>query len=306
MTVEGNIDQDNRSSTFWRKYNEAISWTVLIFRIGNKGWNDLFLCPLFFRTALISNAFLLVARLFKIRRQNIYSVLSIPVSISFALPLFLYRRSQYQSSLFHLLFPCVYLKSLKQDCLSSKENILCQNSCVVGPSLSEASGWRYMSPPPWYSLFGASLKRAPQLRVDLAFCHDIYIYIYIYIYRPADLCLWSGARRQDRMLRAKSSRRNFVWERSSVLVHACSFTFVFEFVTDRTCQSLAFAFDCQHWTTGQKILGLLKNAIKSKKPGLSFASGPAGIETSFLFSDLLAHRESLFDKTTLLLQLTVV
>ena len=131
------------------------------------------------------------------------------------------------------------------------------------------------------SIFGASLKRAPQLRVDLAFCHDIYINIYIY--RPADLCLWSGARRQGRMLRAKSSRRNFVWERSSVLVHACSFTYVFEFVTDRTCQSLAFAFDCQHWTTVQKILGLLKNAIKSKKPGLSFASGPAGIETCFCF-----------------------
>ena len=107
--------------------------------------------------------------------------------------------------------------------------------------------------------------------------------VYIYIYRPADLCLWSGARRQGRMLRAKSSRRNFVWERSSVLVHACSFTFVFEFVTDRTCQSLAFAFDCQHWTTEQKILVLLKNAIKSKKPGLSFASGPAGIETCFCF-----------------------
>ena len=33
-----------------------------------------------------------------------------------------------------------------------------------------------------------------------------------------------------------------------------------------------------------KILGLRKNAIKSKKPGLSFASGPAGIETcSFVF-----------------------
>ena len=36
---------------------------------------------------------------------------------------------------------------------------------------------------------GASLKRAPQLRVDLAFCHDIYIYIYIYRYRRTDLCL---------------------------------------------------------------------------------------------------------------------
>ena len=35
------------------------------------------------------------------------------------------------------------------------------------------------------AVIGASLKRAPQLRVDLAFCHDIYIYIY----RPADLCL---------------------------------------------------------------------------------------------------------------------
>ena len=34
------------------------------------------------------------------------------------------------------------------------------------------------------TMIGASLKRAPQLRVDLAFCHDIYIYIYIYIERP--------------------------------------------------------------------------------------------------------------------------
>ena len=32
----------------------------------------------------------------------------------------------------------------------------------------------------------------------------------------------------------------------------CSFTFVFEFVTDRTCRSLALALDCQHWTTVQK------------------------------------------------------
>ena len=108
---------------------------------------------------------------------------------------------------------------------------------------------------PTVDIIGASLKRAPQLRVDLAFCHDIYIY------RPADLCLWSGARRQGRMLRAKSSRRNFVWERSSVLVYACSFTFVFEFVTDRTCQSLAFAFDCQHWTT----LSRAKNIRTSEK-----------------------------------------
>ena len=41
----------------------------------------------------------------------------------------------------------------------------------------------------------------------------------------------------------------------------------------------SFAFDCQHWTTVQTILGLRKNAIKSKKPGLSFASGPGSIET---------------------------
>ena len=34
----------------------------------------------------------------------------------------------------------------------------------------------------FFYFIGASLKRAPQLRVDLAFCHDIYIYIYIYIY----------------------------------------------------------------------------------------------------------------------------
>ena len=156
LSNDCNTDLDNWSSTtdvsvFWRKYNEAISWMVLIFRICDKGWNDLFLCPLLFRTACISNAFLLVARLFKIRRRKIYSVLSISVSISFALPSFLYFRSQFQSSLFHLLFSCVYLKSLKQGCLSSKENILCQNSCVVGPSLSEASVWRSMSPPPWYS-----------------------------------------------------------------------------------------------------------------------------------------------------------
>ena len=66
------------------------------------------------------------------------------------------------------------------------------------------------------SLFiGASLKRAPQLTCWLGFLSR-------YIYRPADLCLWSGARRQGRMLRAKSSRRNFVWERSSVLVHVPS------------------------------------------------------------------------------------
>ena len=37
------------------------------------------------------------------------------------------------------------------------------------------------------SIIGASLKRAPQLRVDLAFCHDIYIYIYIYIDRPTSV-----------------------------------------------------------------------------------------------------------------------
>ena len=59
-------------------------------------------------------------------------------------------------------------------------------------------------------IIGASLKRAPQLRVDLAFCHDIYRY------RRTDRCLWPGARRQGWMLRAKSSRRNFVCERSSV------------------------------------------------------------------------------------------
>ena len=119
---------------------------------------------------------------------------------------------------------------------------------------------------PALGLIGASLKRAPQLRVDLAFCHDIYIYIY----RPADLCLWSGARRQGRMLRAKSSRRNFVWERSSVLVHACSFTFVFEFVTDRTCQSLAFAFDCQHGTTGQKNTRTSEKCHQVKEAGTFF------------------------------------
>ena len=46
-----------------------------------------------------------------------------------------------------------------------------------------------------------------------------------YIYRPADRCLWSGVRRQGTTLRARSSRRNFVWfvwERSSVLVHVPS------------------------------------------------------------------------------------
>ena len=37
----------------------------------------------------------------------------------------------------------------------------------------------------------------------------------------------------------------------------------------------------------EKILGFRKNAIKSKKPGLSFASGPAGIEACSFVSDLL-------------------
>ena len=56
------------------------------------------------------------------------------------------------------------------------------------------------------------------------------------------------------------------------------------FVTDRTCRSLAFTFDCQHWATVQTNLGLRKNSAKSKKPGLSFASRPAGIEPcSFVF-----------------------
>ena len=36
-------------------------------------------------------------------------------------------------------------------------------------------------------LIGTSLKRAPQLRVDLAFCHDIYIYIYIGIDEPTSI-----------------------------------------------------------------------------------------------------------------------
>ena len=95
-------------------------------------------------------------------------------------------------------------------------------------------------------------------------------YLNIYIYRPADLCLWSGARRQGRMLRAKSSRRNFVWERSaSASSGTCSFTFVFEFVTDRTCRSSAFAFDCQHWTTVQKILGL-RNWMPSSQRSRDF------------------------------------
>ena len=148
-------------------------------------------------------------------------------------------------------------------------------------------------------IIGASLKRAPQLRVDLAFCHDIYIY------RPADLCLWSGARRQGRMLRAKSSRRNIVWERSAT--GTCSFTFVFEFVTDRTCRSLAFAFDCQHWTTVQKILGL-RNWMPSSQRSRDFLlpQGQPASKHVLLFSDLLTHRESLFGKTTLSLQLNVV
>ena len=59
-------------------------------------------------------------------------------------------------------------------------------------------------------------------------------YIYIYIYRPADLCLWSGARRQGRMLRAKSSRRNF---------SLCCFTVD----TGLTCRQLfSLLLHCRH------------------------------------------------------------
>ena len=65
----------------------------------------------------------------------------------------------------------------------------------------------------------------------------------------------------------------------------CCFTFVFKLVTDRTCQSLAFALPCQHWATVQTILGLRKNATKSKKwGGFLFASGPDSMEKcSFVF-----------------------
>ena len=128
-----------------------------------------------------------------------------------------------------------------------------------------------------------------------------------YIYRQADRCLWSGARRQGRALRAISSRRNFVGERFST--GTCSFTFVFEFVTDRTCRSLAFAFDCQHWTTVQKILGLrnwMPLISSQRSRDFLLPQGQPASKHVLLFSDFLAHRESLFDKTTLPLQLTVV
>ena len=39
-------------------------------------------------------------------------------------------------------------------------------------------------------------SRAPQLRADQTFCHDIYVH------READRCLWSGSRLQGRTLRA--------------------------------------------------------------------------------------------------------
>ena len=102
-------------------------------------------------------------------------------------------------------------------------------------------------------IIGASLKRAPQLRVDLAFCHDI-----IGIDGPTSL--WPGARRQGGMLRAKSSRRNFVWERSSVLVHAYvpSHSSSNSSLIELNCRSLAFAFDCQ-------LLSALNHSAKNNR-----------------------------------------
>ena len=48
--------------------------------------------------------------------------------------------------------------------------------------------------PRMISIVGASLKRVPQLRVDLAFCHDIYIFKFFLevsiAERPFDHILW--------------------------------------------------------------------------------------------------------------------
>ena len=69
----------------------------------------------------------------------------------------------------------------------------------------------------------------------------------------------------------------------------------------------SLAFDCQHWTTVQKILGL-RNWMPSSQRSRDFllSQGQPASKYVLLFSDFLAHRESLFDKTTLSLQLTVV
>ena len=87
------------------------------------------------------------------------------------------------------------------------------------------------------------------------------------------------------MLRAKSSRRNFVCKRSSVL------HIVFEFVTDRTSSEFSFRLSALNHSA-KNIRTSELNAIKSKKQGLSFASGPAGIETcSFIFRFSCASRK---------------
>ena len=129
-----------------------------------------------------------------------------------------------------------------------------------------------------------------------------------YRYRRTDLCLWSGARLQGRMLWAKSSRRNFVCDRSSVLVciHVPSHR-----LRIRHWSNLSeFSFRLSAltlMTAVQKILGL-RNWMPSSQRSRDFLlpQGQPASKHVLSFSDFLAHRESLFDKTTLSLQLTVV
>ena len=111
---------------------------------------------------------------------------------------------------------------------------------------------------------------------------------YIYIYRPADLCLWSGARRQGRMLRGPNLRVVTLCENDLLLVHMYAYMFLHIRLRIRHWSNL-LEFSFCVWLSAlnhsaKNIRTSELNAIKSKKPGLSFASGPAGIETcSFVF-----------------------
>ena len=136
---------------------------------------------------------------------------------------------------------------------------------------------------------GASLKRAPQLRVDLAFCHDIYIGIDgpTSVFDPAPGVKVGCCRQNLRVVTlCENDLLYFTSSSNSSLIEL----------------RRSLAFDCQHWTTEQKNIRTSElNAIKSKKPGLSFASGPAGIETcSFIFRFSCASRKPFWQNNAII------
>ena len=74
-----------------------------------------------------------------------------------------------------------------------------------------------------WRFIGASLKWAPQLRVDLAFCHDIYIDRPTSIFDPAPGIKVGCCGQNLRVV-------FFVWEQSSVLIHIPSHSSLIDLV----------------------------------------------------------------------------